>query len=182
MWVNIPREWVANMKKCIATLAPAFNTNRMVKDYTEKLYMPSLRRSRLLGDDNIDRAIEFAHQKVKLRNAWDHVKVESVDADVITPLGVNDTLNISVVVDLADLLPSEVGVQIFAGLMDNDGQIGRSRISLRADGTDRIDALSVKRIDLLDRGDCWTVVAENACVRYTARRTSCRVLLVGDAW
>lgn len=120
---GVPREWVTNMKQCIATLAPAFNTNRMVQDYTEKLYMPSLRRSRLIGGNSPEKAIDLAHQKVKLRNAWNNLTVESVDADLARPLGVQDTLDISVVVDLADLMPAEVRVQVYAGVVDNDGQI-----------------------------------------------------------
>src|SRR5437016_1244551 len=34
---NVPRAWIARMKNCMRKLAPVFNTNRMVRDYTEKL-------------------------------------------------------------------------------------------------------------------------------------------------
>ena len=46
---GVPRQWVARMKKCISTLAPAFNTNRMVQDYADQLYLPALRRARRLA-------------------------------------------------------------------------------------------------------------------------------------
>ena len=39
---GVPNEWVSRMKNCIRVLAPMFNTNRMVKEYAEKLYLPAL--------------------------------------------------------------------------------------------------------------------------------------------
>jgi starch phosphorylase len=35
---GIPREWIAMMKNAIATLAPAFNSDRMVQDYAKEIY------------------------------------------------------------------------------------------------------------------------------------------------
>jgi len=39
---NLPREWIAKMKACIQTLAPRFSMTRMIKEYTEELYVPVL--------------------------------------------------------------------------------------------------------------------------------------------
>ncbi|MCX7832707.1 MAG: alpha-glucan family phosphorylase [Ignavibacteria bacterium] len=36
---NIPLEWIQRIKSSILTLAPYFNTERMVQEYTEKFYM-----------------------------------------------------------------------------------------------------------------------------------------------
>jgi starch phosphorylase len=36
---GVPRRWVAMMKRAIQTLAPAFNSDRMVQDYTRKIYI-----------------------------------------------------------------------------------------------------------------------------------------------
>jgi len=35
---GVPREWVAMMKRAIQTLAPQFNSNRMVEDYARQIY------------------------------------------------------------------------------------------------------------------------------------------------
>ncbi len=120
---GIPRQWVGRMKKCIATLAPEFNTNRMVRQYTEKFYLPALRRSRMLGEDNLSKSIELAHQKDRLRSAWNRISVEHVDAYTSRPLRVGDELNLTVTVSLADIGPEELRVQIYAGDLDNDGHI-----------------------------------------------------------
>ena len=39
---NIPIGWVKMMKESIKTIAPAFSTRRMLKQYTENMYLPSL--------------------------------------------------------------------------------------------------------------------------------------------
>jgi starch phosphorylase len=36
---NLPGEWIARMKESIRTLAPQFSMRRMVKEYTERLYL-----------------------------------------------------------------------------------------------------------------------------------------------
>lgn len=39
---NIPTGWVARIKECIATLAPNFSTRRMVREYLDQMYIPSI--------------------------------------------------------------------------------------------------------------------------------------------
>ena len=38
---NLPAEWIAKVKNSIRTLAPQFNTRRMVIEYIERLYLPA---------------------------------------------------------------------------------------------------------------------------------------------
>ncbi len=40
---SLPVEWIARIKKSIRTLAPLFNTRRMVKEYLDNLYVPAMR-------------------------------------------------------------------------------------------------------------------------------------------
>jgi starch phosphorylase len=40
---SLPVEWIAHIKESIRTLAPLFNTRRMVKEYLEALYMPAMK-------------------------------------------------------------------------------------------------------------------------------------------
>lgn len=120
---GVPHGWVERMKSCIAKLAPAFNTNRMVQDYAEQFYLPALRRTRLLTKDNLKQAVALAHQKDRLRAAWGQLRVEHVQAETTAPLGIRDELPVSTTVNLAGLTPKEVRVQVYAGIMDNNGHI-----------------------------------------------------------
>jgi glycogen phosphorylase len=41
---NIPSEWLVRVKESIRTIAPTFNTRRMLKEYTSDLYLPAIRK------------------------------------------------------------------------------------------------------------------------------------------
>ncbi|HZN11723.1 MAG TPA: alpha-glucan family phosphorylase, partial [Blastocatellia bacterium] len=40
---GVPRRWVQVVKEAIRTAAPAFSARRMVKEYTERMYVPAMR-------------------------------------------------------------------------------------------------------------------------------------------
>ncbi len=40
---DVPVAWVARMKQAMIAAAKTFTTHRMVKDYTERFYVPALR-------------------------------------------------------------------------------------------------------------------------------------------
>jgi len=120
---GVPTGWVSRMKHCIAQLAPEFNTNRMLQDYAEKLYLPALERHRMLCEGELDGARKLAAQKVRLRDAWSSLRVESVESEVNGPLGVRQSLPVSTVIHLGELKPEEVIVEAYFGAMDNDGKL-----------------------------------------------------------
>ena len=41
---GVPGEWVTRMKESILSVAPQFGTTRMLKEYTSRLYVPTMRR------------------------------------------------------------------------------------------------------------------------------------------
>lgn len=120
---GIPQQWVTRMKACIANLAPVFNTNRMVEEYAQQLYLPALHMARKLDADGMSKSIELAHQKTRLRSAWQKLRIEDVQANVETAVGVREAMPVAVTVNLGELSPQEVRVQVYAGLLDNDGKI-----------------------------------------------------------
>ncbi|MCX5658692.1 MAG: alpha-glucan family phosphorylase [Planctomycetota bacterium] len=121
--MGVPRGWVERMKKCISLLAPQFNTNRMVQEYAERLYLQALHRTRSLMADKLAKSVTLAHDKDRLRGGWGKVVIEDVKADVQKPLGVRDKLQVEVVASLGDIKPEEVRMQVYIGQLNNDGQI-----------------------------------------------------------
>ena len=45
---GVPVEWIARIKESIRTLVPQFNTRRMLKEYTQRLYLPAMQKRRVL--------------------------------------------------------------------------------------------------------------------------------------
>jgi starch phosphorylase len=130
---QVPRNWVQRMKNCIAALAPIFNTNRMVRQYTQKLYIPAARRAEELAKDNHKNAIELAHFKQYLHKHWNSIRIEKVSVPQGNSLSVSESLDVQVTVNLADLSPEDVQVQVFTGPIDSDGRIisGHAAMMLR---------------------------------------------------
>ncbi|MBI1338045.1 MAG: alpha-glucan family phosphorylase [Phycisphaera sp.] len=120
---GLPRQWVARMKACISKLAPVFNTNRMVQEYAENLYVPAAKRARMLKANDLDVSKKLAAEKERLRSAMGRIRVEEIQANTDRPLNVRDSLELNVTVDLTELAPAEVRVQAYVGSLDNDGRI-----------------------------------------------------------
>ena len=50
---GLPRGWISCMKRSIATIAPVFNTSRMVEEYTQRYYLPGMQRFHRLGAERL---------------------------------------------------------------------------------------------------------------------------------
>jgi starch phosphorylase len=120
---NLPREWIARMKTCMRKLAPEFNTNRMVRDYADKFYMPAHARGLTLGADNLARAIGLAHKKESLRNKWGGVKVVGVHTSGNGHFKVGEQMTVEAMVDTPGLDPKDVQVQLYCGRISTGGEI-----------------------------------------------------------
>lgn len=131
---DVPHKWVARMKQCIAQLAPLFNTNRMVQDYAEKFYLPALERARALAVDDLAASVDFAKHKEELRRAWGSLSIEDVSEPPSVNVGVHEEVPVTAVVNLGQLAPEQIRVDVYTGNVDNDGQlINGSAIPLRHD-------------------------------------------------
>lgn len=120
---NIPREWIAKMKNCLRKLAPMFNTNRMVREYTEKFYVPSMLRGEQLSANGMQRAVALAKAKDELRHKWGGVKVVGINTSGNGHYKVGQNVQVDALVDLADLQPADVQVQLYLGPINAGGNI-----------------------------------------------------------
>jgi starch phosphorylase len=121
---NIPREWIARMKMCMRKLAPVFNTNRMVREYAESFYLPADQRGRHLGADGLTRSIALAHAKDKLRHRWSGIKIVGVHHSGNGHYRVGENMQVEALIDLPEIDPQDVTVQLYAGPITATGQIG----------------------------------------------------------
>jgi starch phosphorylase len=120
---GLPRGWLRRMKRAITTLAPVYNTGRMVAEYMRVAYDPSARRYLKLTSDNLAEARALAEWRRTMTRGWSQVKVESVEATGADPMHVGGELKVSVRVNLGSFKPDDVNVQLFHGLVDSLGEI-----------------------------------------------------------
>ncbi len=120
---GLPRGWIDRMKRSMQALAPFFNTHRMVQQYTERYYMPLYSRVQDMTANDLQQGRAYARWQSGLRQAWKDVRVQAVRVDS-EQIKVGDALEVEATVQLGQLKPEDVQVQLYYGQLNNQRQIG----------------------------------------------------------
>jgi starch phosphorylase len=118
---RIPVAWIQLMRESIRSVTPAFNTHRMVKEYTERLYEPAAEGFKALSANHCQAAVELARWKHSTRVDWPQIRIQSVETSQAgrAALYVGDKLEINARVFLGPVQPTHVRVQAYVGDSDN---------------------------------------------------------------
>jgi glycogen phosphorylase len=122
---GLPRGWIGKMKAAMRDHAGVFNTNRMVREYTERCYLPSLERGQRLCAEDWQRAISLAAWKTRVQQEWSQLRIERVWAERpdSQELEVGDQLQVQAQVQLGGLKPTDVSVELYYGPLNHAGLI-----------------------------------------------------------
>jgi len=122
---NLPRGWISKMKAAMSSLAPVYNTNRMVQQYAENYYVHAAERWTALTADGLGKARELSAWKSQMAEQFANVRIESVNDDMDDRRGalVGGQVTVEAVVDLGQISPEDVVVQLYNGSLDADGQL-----------------------------------------------------------
>ncbi len=135
---DIPREWVSLMKSSMSKLSPVFNTNRMVREYTEKYYLPSIEQYRHLSEKRFVAGKDLAAWRSKILIDWSHVEIQSVEASSDAQLTVGDPLEVQTIIQLGELTPNDVLVELYYGRLDSKGNINEPQtVEMQHQSTDK---------------------------------------------
>ncbi len=119
---GIPRRWLGMMKTSIRELAPVFNTNRMVTEYAERFYIPAHERQARLAAGNAERARALVDWRKRLRTFGSQVRVTRVERTGAEELLIGSKLKAIAWVELGQLSPADVRVQLYYGALKPDGE------------------------------------------------------------
>src|ERR1051326_1617676 len=120
---KLPLAWLQLMRESIRTVTPVFNTHRMVKEYTERLYLPAAKAHEEFGRDNCAAATGLSRWKAKMRKDWPQVSILEVqvgNADRQN-IQVGEALQVAARVHLGAVSPDHVRVEAYHGEADNGG-------------------------------------------------------------
>ena len=106
---GVPRGWVARMRASMATLAPQFSSNRMVRDYVEQVYLPAAQAYRDRVANGGAHAGALRAWESELRQHWDHMHL---GRPAVTLAG--DAWQFDIQVYLGDVDPEAIAVEIYA--------------------------------------------------------------------
>jgi starch phosphorylase len=130
---GLPQLWVARVRASMARLTAQFSSNRMLREYVERFYLPLAERCRRRTPEQA-RELEARHRR--LSQHWNQLHFGNVDC---RPVGAQ--LQFAVQVYLGELPPTSVRVEIYA---DGDGEAPPLRRELQ-------------------RGDCLAGAANAFC-------------------
>jgi glycogen phosphorylase len=103
-------EWVALCKRSMASILPAFNSERVLRDYWQCFYAPASRQGRTISTGDFAIARDLAAWKAKVRAAWSGVEIKRSGA-APTQAQFRDTVSLEVEVVLNGLSPRDVRVE-----------------------------------------------------------------------
>lgn len=119
---RLPRQWIARMQASIAATAPFANAQRMVREYTERFYLPTARHALHLRADAAAPARALTAWKNRVRAAWNDVRIESTQVEPRGELPVGAPIQACASVHLGALTPDDVVVELYAGRIGHDDE------------------------------------------------------------
>ncbi len=110
---GLPRQWIARMRESMARLTPRFSTNRMVREYTERFYLPLAANYHQRIADAAQLAVALDQWRELLARHWSALRFGNVSAE---PSGDHYTFEVQLYLD--DLPPDAVRVELYAEPQD----------------------------------------------------------------
>ena len=120
---GLPRDWIARMKASMRTISPAFSTSRMVKEYTNLLYVPTAKKRRHFAADGFQAAKALSQWKRDLSAHWGNVRIEEVQANDAHELSIGAKVHVRAKVHLAEVKPEDVAVELHHGRVNAYGEL-----------------------------------------------------------
>jgi starch phosphorylase len=120
---KLPLAWLQLMRESIRSVTPVFNTHRMVKEYTERLYIPAETSYQNFSKDNCAEATALSQWKSKMRKDWPQVLIHDVQIgnQDRQNIPVGESLQLTARVQLGGVDPKHVRVEAYHGEVENGG-------------------------------------------------------------
>jgi starch phosphorylase len=150
---GLPREWIKMMKNCMREIGQSMSSHRMLMDYSNQFYYPALRNYRRMTKDDYADTRAIAAYFGKLEKAWGKLRIISIDASSKPVMQRGDFLTITARIDLGDLNPDEVQVELYYGERAHNNFIVNARRAEMKSGEREGEAYRFQvRVECADTG------------------------------
>jgi starch phosphorylase len=123
---GIPIRWVARMRESMATLTPRFSSGRVLREYTERYYLPTATSYRGRAADHGAAGARLAHWCQVLEQQWDGLRFGRVE---VTSNREQHTFEVQVF--LGGLAPEAVEVELYAAATADAGPVRQAMARVR---------------------------------------------------
>jgi len=115
---HLPHRWVARMKRSMATLSGVFNTDRMVREYGERMYFPAAKEALRMAQGDWSLARDLAKEAGRLDAGWGDTRIGEVKIEASYDLVLGQPVEMALEVFLGGVLPGDVIVEAMGGIVD----------------------------------------------------------------
>jgi phosphorylase/glycogen(starch) synthase len=119
-----PAAWMPRLKESMVTALGHFTAGRMVEEYRDLFYRPLARSHQEHVKGDFLKVRDICAARKRLREAWEGVRVEKVDADAFAsgPLFPGCPVDVAVRVRHAGIEPGDLGVELVIDEPGGDGE------------------------------------------------------------
>ena len=147
---EISEEWVRMMKHSIIMGGKDFSSHRMVREYTEKFYIPAIQSYDSLAKDNYQLTRDVSAWNQRVQSVWNKVSVSSIafpETDGSARVG--QTIPVKIDVFLGDLAPEDVRIEIVRGRLNVRDEIENSETFTATLENSREDGSHTYHVDMV---------------------------------
>jgi starch phosphorylase len=118
---GVPVAWMQRVKQSIMNLSPMFNCQRMLHEYSSRLYEPAHHNWLEVRRDNFQPARERVRWAQDVNAVWHRVHLRDETEGLGQCILSGSPVRLSAAADLAGLTPSDVRVEAVVGHVNPDG-------------------------------------------------------------
>ena len=126
---DLPVCWLKKMKNSMKMAMESFCSLRMVSDYERRYYNPAAERWDLLLANNADKAKKMTAQIERLRTHWNKIRISPPVRQAQDPYRVGDSFQVTAEVNLAELTPDEVDIELYYGNLKSLDELSASHVT-----------------------------------------------------
>jgi starch phosphorylase len=127
--IGLPDNWIVKLKNSIKMAVEGFSSHRMIVDYTEKFYLPAIKSSLNLSNDNFELTRDISVWFKKIKEHWSNINItELIFPEIDLNLHVGNTIPVTVKVNIEELTPDDISVEIVAGQFDSHEEFSNYEI------------------------------------------------------
>lgn len=167
---DVPVRWVRTMKESIKSLTYRFSTHRMLQEYTDTMYLPSMERVDKVASDNYRLVSNLVQWKINIEKSWPQVQIVTDKAMKLQKGGrikSGEEINLSTDVILGGIEPSDVRVELYFGriaggnIIDNPETVEMDMVAKQGPGTYRY-SVNIRLIEGGEYGYTFRVMPYHA--------------------
>ncbi len=125
-----PKVWLKMMKASMKMAMSQFCSLRMVSEYEKRFYLPANRQFEQLVADGGFQARQLKELHHRYLAKWDQITVEPPVNSEKGPFLVNQSFEVTTVVNTGELLPEELNVELYYGKVRHVDQLESPRVKL----------------------------------------------------